>query len=159
MGSFIRGANRGHRLARIRNRDESAVPVKHGYELARVPEVPSFFRLLNIVAVLAIAAASLTLLPTTALAATFTVTNLNDSGLGSLRQAIIDANANVQAGAHTIRFQAGLRGDIVLLTQLPKISRDLNIVGPGADTLTIFPSYCSGRLAKQRPSAVSLQHA
>ena len=35
-------------------------------------------------------------------AATFTVINTNDSGAGSLRQAVIDANAN--AGADTIDF-------------------------------------------------------
>ena len=35
-------------------------------------------------------------------AATFTVTSTNDSGAGSLRQAILDANAN--AGADTIAF-------------------------------------------------------
>ena len=35
-------------------------------------------------------------------AATFTVTNTNDSGAGSLRQAILDANAN--AGLDTIAF-------------------------------------------------------
>jgi uncharacterized repeat protein (TIGR01451 family) len=38
----------------------------------------------------------------TAWAATFTVTNTNDSGAGSLRQAILDANAN--AGTDTIEF-------------------------------------------------------
>ncbi len=37
-----------------------------------------------------------------ALAATFTVTNTNDSGVGSLRQAILDADAS--AGADTIAF-------------------------------------------------------
>ena len=36
---------------------------------------------------------------------TFTVTNTNDSGAGSLRQAILDANAN--AGADTIAFNIG----------------------------------------------------
>ena len=35
-------------------------------------------------------------------AATFTVTNTNDSGAGSLRQAILDANSG--AGPHTIQF-------------------------------------------------------
>src|SRR5215468_6049300 len=35
-------------------------------------------------------------------ASTFTVTNTNDSGAGSLRQAILDANAN--AGLDTIAF-------------------------------------------------------
>ena len=36
------------------------------------------------------------------IAATFTVTNTNDSGAGSLRQAILDANAN--PGTDTIEF-------------------------------------------------------
>ena len=44
---------------------------------------------------------------------TFTVTNLDDSGAGSLRQAIEDANAN--ADADTITFQAGLTGTITVL--------------------------------------------
>ena len=37
------------------------------------------------------------------LLSTYTVTNVNDSGPGSLRQAILDANAN--AGADTVQFQ------------------------------------------------------
>ncbi len=41
-------------------------------------------------------------------AATFTVTNTNDSGAGSLRQAILDANAN--PGADTIVFAIGAPG-------------------------------------------------
>src|SRR6516165_2698945 len=43
-----------------------------------------------------------------------TVQNLNDSGPGSLRQALLDANG--MAGAHTITFAGGLRGTINLLT-------------------------------------------
>ena len=39
-------------------------------------------------------------------AATFTVTNTNDSGAGSLRQAILDANAS--SDADTIVFDASL---------------------------------------------------
>lgn len=46
--------------------------------------------------------------------ATFTVTNLNDSGAGSLRQAILDANA--QAGADAIAFDTSLSGQTILLT-------------------------------------------
>jgi hypothetical protein len=47
-----------------------------------------------------------------AAATTFSVTNSNDSGLGSLRQALLDASADV-TGAHTIDVQAGL-GPITL---------------------------------------------
>src|SRR5258708_8132434 len=43
-------------------------------------------------------------------AATLIVTNLNDSGAGSLRQAVIDA-----AAGDTITFQSGLTGTISLL--------------------------------------------
>src|SRR5437764_3891424 len=45
-------------------------------------------------------------------AATFTVSNLNDSGSGSLRQAVLDANAN--SGADTMTFASGVTGTIVL---------------------------------------------
>ena len=48
----------------------------------------------------------------------FTVTNTNDSGPGSLRQAIEDSNA--AGGDNTIEFDAGLLGQtITLLTALP----------------------------------------
>ena len=40
-----------------------------------------------------------------AYAATFTVTNVNDSGPGSLRQAILDANSN--GGLDLIHFSIG----------------------------------------------------
>ena len=43
---------------------------------------------------------------------TILVTNTADSGAGSLRQAIADANAN--AGTDAINFQAGLTGTITL---------------------------------------------
>ena len=54
----------------------------------------------------------------TAHAATFTVTNLNDSGAGSLREAIGDTNAF--AGADTITFSAS--GTITLFTTLPTVT-------------------------------------
>jgi hypothetical protein len=50
----------------------------------------------------ALGAASLLVAWAGASASTFTVTNTNDTGAGSLRQAILDANAN--AGADTIAF-------------------------------------------------------
>ena len=70
--------------------------------------------------------------------ATFTVSNLNDSGPGSLRQAIADANAN--PGADTITFTT--TGTIYPSSQLT-ISDDLDIVGPGAASLTLNPLFKS----------------
>ena len=68
-------------------------------------------------------------------AATFTVLNNNDNGAGSLRQAIIDANA--AAGNDTIDFAPGLTDSIVLASDLPTITDGLTITGPGTSALTI----------------------
>ena len=73
------------------------------------------------------------------------VTNISDSGPGSLRAAIDYANAT--AGADTITFSDGSGGTvnftdatpeiIDLATVLPDLSTDITISGPGADKLTI----------------------
>lgn len=68
-------------------------------------------------------------------AAVFTVTNLNDSGAGSLRQAITDAR--ITPGEHTINFQTGLTGTINLESALPDLSGLMTINGPGPGLLTI----------------------
>jgi hypothetical protein len=74
--------------------------------------------------------------------ATFTVTNTNDAGAGSLRQAIVDANAS--AAADTIVFQAGLTGTINLTTtdgntdpSALDIADAVTITGPGAGLITV----------------------
>src|SRR6478672_4621538 len=62
-------------------------------------------------------------------AATFTVTTAADSGVGSLRQAILDANG--AAGADTIAFNITGGGvhTIALATALPAISSPATIDG------------------------------
>lgn len=65
------------------------------------------------------------------------VTNLNDDGPGSLRQAILDANDNGFRVEDAIVFAHNLTGTIHLESSLPKISNPLSIVGPGADRISI----------------------
>ncbi|MBX3474179.1 MAG: right-handed parallel beta-helix repeat-containing protein [Planctomycetes bacterium] len=73
----------------------------------------------------------------------FNVSNLNDSGAGSLRQAILDANAtpnqmvSMVPVADEIRFQAGVTGTITLASALPVITEGVSIIGPGRALLTI----------------------
>ena len=61
------------------------------------------------------------------------VTGTNDNGPGSLRQAILNANA---AGGGVIRF-SNVSGTISLLTNLPPVTANLVISGPGPENLTI----------------------
>lgn len=68
-------------------------------------------------------------------AVTFIVTNLNDSGPGSLRQAITDANATL--GLDTIAFSSTVRGTITLTTGQIQITDALTLNGPGANVLAI----------------------
>ena len=60
------------------------------------------------------------------------VTNTNDSGAGSLRQAIVDANAT---GGGEITL-SNVTGTITLLSTLPSLT-NITITGPGTNLLTI----------------------
>ncbi len=74
--------------------------------------------------------------------AIFTVTNSDDSGSGSLRQAILEANAT--PSADTIDFDAGLNGQTITLTSGElQITDDLTINGLGADELTVSGNNAS----------------
>ncbi|MBK9256692.1 MAG: HYR domain-containing protein [Saprospiraceae bacterium] len=69
--------------------------------------------------------------------ATYTVSNTNDSGAGSLRQAILDANAN--PGDDIINFSVS--GTLTLATSLPTVTGGLTIDG------TTAPGYSAGNPA------------
>jgi len=75
------------------------------------------------------------------LLSTITVQNLNDSGPGSLRDAV--ATANSQPGSDTIEFSRRLRGSIVLTTGQMEITDSLVITGPGAARVSISGNYAS----------------
>lgn len=69
-------------------------------------------------------------------AAAITVSNLNDSGAGSLREAITDA-----ASGDTIGFTVS--GTIVLTSGELEINKDLNIAGPGRTSIAVSGSGSS----------------
>ena len=99
-------------------------------ELRRRPGAPA-----RGLACAAITAGALLAGPDPVAAATFTVTTTNDSGPGSLRQAVIDAHA--PAGADTIVFTLAPPATISLLSALPTINDPLTISGPGPANLTV----------------------
>ncbi len=73
---------------------------------------------------------------------TFVVSNLDDGGDGSLRQAI--AQANGTPGPNEIDFATGLSGTITLTGgQLTIAHNDLTILGPGADQLSVSGDHTS----------------
>ena len=71
---------------------------------------------------------------------TITVTNTNDSGPGSLRQALADAN-----DGDTINFDVSLKGHTIALTSGELvIDKNITITGPGSDQLAVglhIPQY------------------
>jgi len=78
------------------------------------------------------------------LLATFSVTNLADGGLGSLRRALLDANAN--PGADDIAFDVA--GTITLKSALPTVTGPVSIDGgtaPGFLTTPVVTVNFAGR--------------
>ncbi len=63
----------------------------------------------------------------------FVVSNINDGGAGSLRQAILDANAT--AGADLIQIRAA--GTVHLLSALPPVTEAVTLAGPGAGQFVV----------------------
>jgi len=85
-------------------------------------------------AVVALLFAGATLLGTSAASAdTITVINTNDSGPGSLRQALVDAN-----NGDMINFDSSLNGQrITLISGELIVDKDVTISGPGAKNLAV----------------------
>ena len=103
-----------------------------------------------VIFVLALSIATL-LGATAALGATITVTHTNDSGAGSLRQAIIDA-----AIGDTINSNlAGCPCTIQMTTAGYEINKSLNILGPGADQLTIHGGFIADESRRQTPATTA----
>ena len=85
---------------------------------------------LTLMGILLISLTGCSAVSASASASALSVTNLNDSGPGSLRQAIVDATSGA-----TITF--GVTGSIVLTSGELVVAKDLILSGPGAASLSI----------------------
>src|SRR5271157_1697446 len=68
------------------------------------------------------------------------VSNAGDSGPGSLRAAIVQANTTPD----TITFDPSVTGTINLLSALPELDADFTIQGPGPNVLAVANGITSG---------------
>ena len=73
-----------------------------------------------------------------------TVTNLDATGAGSLKQALLDANATAGQADLAIDFQAGLNGVINLDGTLSITRPNITISGLGADKITLARPSANG---------------
>src|SRR5437879_1222308 len=74
-------------------------------------------------------------------AANLLVYNNNDIGPGSLRQVISDNNAT--PGGNTIIFSNVVTGTITLTNGSLTISKNLTLIGPGANVLAVSGNHAS----------------
>ncbi len=81
-------------------------------------------------------------LETRAMLSTFTVLSTGDSGPGTLRAAIEQANLN--PAENSITFAPSVSGTITLASALPELNSNINITGPGPSTLTIARNTAPG---------------
>lgn len=88
------------------------------------------------------------------LATNFTVTNNNDSGAGSLRQAIIDANADTNS-PHQITFNNSY--NIAILSALTTPSRPMTIDG-GVNTINIIGTAIPTGTNAFAASGITINH-
>lgn len=94
---------------------------------------------------------------TPAYATVFVVSNTGDSGPGTLRQAILDANA--AAGPHTINFALTTPATIgVASGDMEFTGQDVTIQGPGRDQLTITGNHKSRIFAVQGSGTVTINN-
>ncbi|MGC2234656.1 MAG: choice-of-anchor Q domain-containing protein [Pyrinomonadaceae bacterium] len=92
-------------------------------------------------------------------AATFTVSNTNNTGAGSLRQAVLDSNA--AAGSDTIVFDSSFNSpQTITLTSVitinPATGDSLTITGPGANLLTVSGNNATQILALSSGDTASI---
>ena len=90
----------------------------------------------------------------TAEAASYVVNSTADTNSsGTLRWAINQANA--MTGADTITFASGFNGTITLTSDLPTITDDLTITGPGESQLTIEGAATATTNSGYRPFTIA----
>ena len=77
------------------------------------------------------------------LAASFTVTNTNDNGVGSLRQTIFDAPSG-----STINFDPSLAGQTIALSVQLTIDKDLTIDGSGLSSRVVLSGNNVSRIMR-----------
>jgi predicted outer membrane repeat protein len=87
---------------------------------------------------------------------TFTVTNTSDSGAGSLREAIAEANAN--AGADEIQFADSVSGTITLGSQLPSVTDDAGLVIDGGGDVKVSGNHAVAVLEVGVGARLTLQN-